>query len=426
MAVAQAVARLKLRHLPIITEMLGLAVPMRLIAAILAALLLATTTAAMQSRAFDLLTASVADIQAAVAAGALTYERLITLYLARIDAYDKKGPRLNAILEINPRALDTARAFDAERRRSGLRSPLHGIPIAVKDNIDVSDVPSAGGNIALAGTYPPRDATVIRRLRDAGAIIFLKTNMDELALGNQGLSSLGGQILDPYDLTRDPGGSSGGTGVAVNVGFATVGIGTETGVSIRSPASNNALVGIAPTQGLVSRAGVLPISFTQDRVGPHAKSVADAALLLTYLRGVDPEDLFTAESAGKVDPRPYTEHAIARDASGIRIGVLRELFRGGDEFVEGSAMVDRQVAAMRAHGAVIVDNLTTGANLVERFPESAGERLRTARDPRCLSGAARTGEPGEEPRGSGRVGEVSPEPRAATAAGTHHRRSRHQ
>ena len=339
----------------------------RLPALVTALLLIQTARPSVQSRSFDLLTASVSDIQAAVAAGALTYERLVTLCLARIDAYDRKGPRLHAVIEINPRALETARALDAERRRSGLRSPLHGIPIAVKDNVDVSDLPSAGGNLALAGTFPPRDATVIRRLREAGAIIFLKTNMDELALGNQGLSSLGGQILSPYDLTRDPGGSSGGTGVAVNVGFAPIGIGTETGVSIRSPASNNALVGIAPTQGLVSRAGVLPISFTQDRVGPHGKSVADAALLLTYLRGIDPDDLFTAESAGQVDSRPYTDYLSAAPFT-RRIGVLRELFRIGDEFAEGSALVDRQIEAMRRQGAVVVDGLTTGTDLIERFP----------------------------------------------------------
>lgn len=319
----------------------------------------------VQSRSFDLLTAGVAEIQAAVAAGALTYERLVTLYLARIDAYDKKGPRLNAVIEINPRALQTAGALDAERRATGLRSPLHGIPIAVKDNFDVSDLPSAAGNIALAGSVPPRDATVIRRLREAGAIIFLKTNMDELALGNQGLSSLGGQILNPYDLTKNPGGSSGGTAVSVNVGFATIGIGTETGVSIRSPATNNALVGIAPTLGLVSRAGVLPISFTQDRVGPHAKSVADAALLLTYLRGFDPDDLFTADSVGKVDPRPYTDHL----EGGVgRVGVLRELFRQGDEFQPVNAIVDEQLAGMRQRGATVVDGLSTGADLVGRFP----------------------------------------------------------
>jgi amidase len=341
-------------------------VRLRLAAVISGLLVCLDARVPVQSRSFDLLTASVNDVQAAVAAGALSYERLVTLYLARIDAYDKQGPRLNAVLEVNPRALETARALDAERRATGPRSPLHGIPIAVKDNVDVSDLPSAGGNIALAGTFPPRDATVIRRLREAGAIIFLKTNMDELALGNQGLSSLGGQILNPYDLTKNPGGSSGGTGVSVNVGFATIGIGTETGVSIRSPATNNALVGIAPTQGLVSRAGVLPISFTQDRVGPHAKSVADAALLLTFLRGFDPEDLFTADSVGKVDARPYTDYLGGGGAA--RVGVLRELFRRGDEFQPVNTIIDEQLAGMRQRGATVVDGLTTGADLVARFP----------------------------------------------------------
>src|SRR4051812_26876393 len=350
--------------------MLGLLVLTRPSAALLAVLLLIADPRAQapQQRSFDLLTASVADVQAAVAAGALTYERLVTLYLARIDAYDKKGPRLNAVIEINRHAVEEARALDAERKSTGLRSPLHGIPIAVKDNFDVRDLPSAAGNLALAGTYPPRDATVIRRLREAGAIIFLKTNMDELALGNQGLSSLGGQILSPYDLTRNPGGSSGGTGVSVNVGFATVGIGTETGVSIRSPAANNALVGIAPTSGLVSRAGVLPISFTQDRVGPHAKSVADAALLLTYLRGIDPDDLSTAASVGHVPARPYTDDLVSGAAFHGRIGVLRELFRTGAEFAEGGAIVDRQIDALRGHGFVVVDDLTTGLHLIDRFP----------------------------------------------------------
>ena len=340
---------------------------MRRVAAVVSFFLLfAAVPVHVQSRRFDLLTAGVDDIQAAVAARALTYERLVTLYLARIDAYDRKGPKLNAVLEINPRAREIARALDAERSATGLRSPLHGIPIAVKDNLDVADLPSAGGNLALAGTFPPRDATVIRRLRDAGAIIFLKTNMDELALGSQGLSSLGGQILNPYDLTKSPGGSSGGTGVSVNVGFATIGIGTETGVSIRSPATNNALVGIAPTQGLVSRAGVLPISFTQDRVGPHAKSVADAALLLTYLRGFDPDDLVTADSVGNVEARPYTDFLNAGGA--VRVGVLRELFRQGDEFDLVNGIIDRELAGMRDRGAAVVDGLSTGADLVAKFP----------------------------------------------------------
>ncbi len=329
--------------------------------------LVATVLVRAQSHQFDLLTASVADIQAAVGTGALTYERLVELYLSRIEAYDKKGPRLNAVIEINPRAVEIARVLDAERKTKGLRSPLHGIPFAVKDNIDVSDIPSAGGNLALAGTYPARDATVIKRLREAGAIIFIKTNMDELALGSQGLSSLGGQTLNPYDLKRHPGGSSGGTAVAVNVGFATVGLGTETGVSIRNPASNNALIGIASTQGLVSRAGVIPVSFTQDRVGPHAKSVADAALVLEYIRGFDPEDLVTMENLGKLDKKSYRDYLDDRLA-GARIGVLRDLFRKGPQFDTGNKLVEEQIALLRAQRAVVVDGLSTGMDLVSLIP----------------------------------------------------------
>jgi Asp-tRNA(Asn)/Glu-tRNA(Gln) amidotransferase A subunit family amidase len=323
---------------------------------------------AQQERTFDLLTASVSDIQDAVSAGALTYERLVELYLARIEAYDRNGPKLNAVIEVNPKAREIARALDEERRRSGVRSPLHGIPVAVKDNLDVADLPSAGGNLAFGGTYPARDASVVRRLREAGAIVFLKTNMDDLALGSMGLGSLRGQILNPYDLTKNPGGSSGGTGVAVNVGFAAVGIATETGVSIRSPASNNALVGIAPTRGLVSRAGVLPISFTQDRVGAHGKSVADAALLLTYLTGFDPEDLSTRASLGQVAPQPYTEYLDDGALGGARIGVLRDLFRQGAEFQAGNQVVERELNLIKEQGAIIADGLSTGMDLVQMMP----------------------------------------------------------
>jgi Asp-tRNA(Asn)/Glu-tRNA(Gln) amidotransferase A subunit family amidase len=326
--------------------------------------------ATAQQRSFDLMTASVSDIQAAVAAGALTYERLVQLSLNRIAAYEKAGPRLNAIIQINPKALETARALDAERRTRGLRSPLHGIPIAVKDVVDVHDIPSAGGNLALAGTYPAHDATVIRKLREAGAIIFLKTNLDEFNLGAEGLSSLGGQVLNPYDLTRNPGGSSAGTGVAVNVGFATVGIATETGASIRSPASNNSIVGIAPTQGLTSRAGIITISYTQDRVGAHGKTVADAALLLSYMRGADPEDLFTWESLGKLDPARYDEGLDTLALRGARIGVLRDLFRPDSQFAPVNRIIEQEIALLRRRGAVIMDGLTTGMDLVSFFPMS--------------------------------------------------------
>ena len=332
-----------------------------------AAARLATTVPAAQSRTFDLLTASIADIHNAVDAGALTYETLVRLYLARIDAYDKKGPRLNAIIAINPRAAETARALDDERKMKGRRGPLHGIPVAIKDNVDVADMPSAGGSLAFKDSLPPRDATVVQRLRDAGAIIFLKTNLDELALGSRGLSSLGGQTLDPYDLTRNPGGSSGGTGVAVNVSFATVGIATETGVSIRSPATNNAIVGIAPTRGLVSRAGVIPISFTQDRIGAHGKTVVDAARLLDAVRGFDAEDLSTAESLARAPSKPFADVG-SPTLRGSRIGVLRDLFRPGEMFTAGNTLVERQIDVLRANGAQVIADVTTGEDLIGAMP----------------------------------------------------------
>ena len=320
-----------------------------------------------KTRKFDLLRATIADIQDAVDAGALTYERLVHFYLDRIDTFDKKGPRLNAIIAINPKAAEIARALDEERRLKGRRTVLHGIPIAIKDNVDAVDMPSTGGSLAFAGSYPARDATVVNRLREAGAIIFVKTNMDELALGSRGLSSLGGQILDPYDLTRNPGGSSGGTGVAVNVAFAAAGIGTETGVSIRSPATNNAIVGIAPTRGLVSRAGVIPISFTQDRVGVHGRTVLDAAQLLDVIRGFDPEDLSTAESLARAPAGPIADvgRAALRTA---RIGVLRDLFRQGEMFAAGNALIENQIDVLRRIGAEVIAGLTTGEDLIGAMP----------------------------------------------------------
>jgi amidase len=321
-----------------------------------------------QSRTLDLTTATIVEIQGVIDAGKLTSERLVELSLKRIEAYDKAGPKLNAVLQVHPRALELARELDRERVAKGRRSPLHGIPIAVKDTVDVRDIPSAGGNLALANTYPAHDATVVRRLREAGALIFLKTNLDEFNLGAEGLSSLGGQVLNPYDLTRNPGGSSAGTGVAVNVGFAVAGIATETGASIRSPASNNSLIGVAATQGLVSRAGVIAISYTQDRVGVHARSVADAALMLTYMRGFDAEDLFTWDSLGKLTKAPYTDTLDANALVGARLGVFRDLFRDGAEFAEVNGLIEKEIDFMRQRGAIVVDGLRTGMDLVKFFP----------------------------------------------------------
>jgi len=333
---------------------------------VLALVALSLATPRAQTRSFELTTASIAEIQAAVEAGKLTYEGLVGLYLKRIEAYDKKGPRLNAIITINPRALELARELDAERRAKGRRSALHGIPIVAKDNIDTADMPTTGGNEVFAGSRPATDATVIEKLRQAGAIIIAKTNMDEMAQSVRGFSTAGGQILNPYNLAKNPGGSSGGTGVAVAAAFATVGLGTETGVSVRSPAANNALVGVVPSRGLVSRAGVLPISFTQDRVGVHAKTAADAAVVLSAIRGFDADDLATAESL---------EHAVteltalpANSLRGVRVGVLRDLFRKDPEAAAGNAIIDKQLAVLAASGAIVIDGLSTGTDVVGLMP----------------------------------------------------------
>jgi amidase len=333
---------------------------------LIATVVLASEDPRAQTRSFDLLTASIADIHAAVDAGALTYERLVGLYLKRIDAYDKQGPRLRAILAINPRAAEIARELDQERSAKGRRSLLHGIPIAVKDNIDVVGMPTTGGNEVFANSHAASDAAVIQRLKDAGAIIFVKTNMDEMAQATVGLSTVGGQILNPYDLTKGPGGSSGGTGVAVAAGFATIGLGTETGVSVRSPASNNMLVGVVPSRGLVSRAGVIPISFTQDRIGPLAKTVVDAAILLTHMRGFDADDLTTTENFARPVPN-YTTWS-STGLRGKRVGVLRDMFRKGDVVQAGNALIEKQLELMRAQGALVVDGLTTGIDLLGFMP----------------------------------------------------------
>lgn len=315
-------------------------------------------TARAQGRAFDLLNAGIDDIQAAVDAGALTYERLVRMYLDRIDAFDRRGPQLHAIIAINPRAIETARALDAERRKRGRRSRLHGIPIAVKDNIDAVGMPATGGNATFAGSYPARDATVVQKLREAGAIILAKTNLDELALGSRGLSTLGGQTLNPYDLSRNPGGSSGGSAVSVASGFATIGLGTETGFSIRSPASNTAIVGLVPTRGVISRAGVMPISSTQDRIGVLARSVDDAATIVQALRGFDDGDRLTEQSLTvSQDPlRPIPA------ADGLRVGVLTEMFRDGDAFASFNNVVLAQRAALVRAGLTVIDGLSTGSN----------------------------------------------------------------
>lgn len=316
----------------------------------------------------DLRSATVQALSEALAAGTITSEELVRRYIARIEAYNENGPALRAIISVAPNALEVARALDEERRTRGPRSPLHGIPIVVKDTVDTIDAPTSGGAIGYLGSYPTRDATVIRKVKEAGAIILAKGNLDEFNLGSQGLSSAFGQTLNPYDLSRNPGGSSAGPGVAVTTGMAAIGIGTETGASIRSPSSNSSLVGLAPTQGLISRAGLLAISYTQDRAGPMARSVWDAALLATYMRGMDAEDLFTHASLGRIPAEPYTAFLREDGLRGARIGVFRDLFRSAPEYGEINGLIEAQVEVLRQQGAVVLDGLSIGMDLVKFFP----------------------------------------------------------
>ena len=339
----------------------------KIIVTVLLPSLVISHPAAGGAQAFNLADATIADIQAAFDAGALTSERLVQLYLDRIEAYDKAGPRINAVIRLNPKALEEARALDIERSSHGPRSPLHGIAVVLKDLFDTYDMPTTGGFLPLANSQPYRDAFVVKKLRDAGAIILAKVNLTDWygvpAPGDH--STLGGRTQNPYNLERTPGSSSGGTGAAIAAYFATVGLGTETGRSIRNPLSNNNLVGMAPTQGLISRTGVMMTSFTQERVGPFARSVYDMAALLSIMVGFDADDLVTAQSLGQLPEEPYTRFISEDGLRGARIGVLRDLFRSGPVHEEALQLVEQAIADMKGQGAVVLDPVTTGLDLFE-------------------------------------------------------------
>ncbi|MFN7918264.1 MAG: amidase family protein [Vicinamibacterales bacterium] len=302
----------------------------------------------------DVTDRSIEDLQEAMRAGRVTSRQLVDLYLARIDAYDKRGPSLNAIITTNPRAREEADALDAERASRGPRGPLHGIPVVVKDNYETIDMPTSAGSIALAGFHPQRDAYQVARLKAAGAVILAKTNMHELAAGIVTVGSRFGQTRNPYDLDRNPGGSSGGTGAAVAASFAAAGMGSDTCGSIRNPASHNNLVGLRGTQGLSSRVGIVPLSSTQDIGGPLARSIADLAVMLDATVGTDPADPTTAVAMGRI-PSSYRAALKGATLAGVRIGVVRSLFGDAAEDREVGAVVQRAVDAIREAGAEVSD-----------------------------------------------------------------------
>jgi len=317
-----------------------------------------TPMAARAERPFAFSEATVADLQAAMTAGRSTAQSLVAAYLARIRAVDRNGPAINSVIELNPDARAIAAALDAERQAGRVRGPLHGIPVLLKDNIATADrMSTSAGSLALAGVAPPRDAHLVARLREAGAVILGKTNLSEWAnirssRSTSGWSARGGLTKNPYALNRNTSGSSSGSGAAIAANLAAVAIGTETDGSIVSPGSINGLVGLKPTVGLVSRSGIVPISHTQDTAGPMTRCVADAAAVLTAIAGVDERD-----AATRVDGRPpagidYSRFLDAGRLKGAKLGVVRNQFGSNDRV---NALIDQALAVLKAQGAVLVD-----------------------------------------------------------------------
>jgi amidase len=331
---------------------------------------------AQTSRVITLDEATIADINAAFDAGLLTSEQLVQMCLSRIRAYDKQGPSLRALITINPKAVETARQLDVERKIKGRRSPLHGVPVVLKDNIDTADMPTTAGSVLLEGSIPPRDAFLVKRLRDAGAVFLGKANMSEFASG-AAQSSLGGQMRNPHDLTRTTLGSSGGSGISVAAAYTVIAVGTDTGGSIRNPSSTTGIVGLKPTHGLISRHGIVPLALSFDTPGPMARNVRDVAVALSVMAAIDPEDTATKKSEGHIET-DYTRFLKADALSGARIGVARD-FIGQDPDVDWA--VEAAVVAIQRAGATVVDVhlpkwlLDAKGDLYEaiRYPEFAAQ-----------------------------------------------------
>jgi amidase len=313
--------------------------------------------------AFELDEITIDDLQKGMASGRHTARSIAQLYLERIAELDRQGPGIRSIIELNPEGLAVADALDAERKARGPRGPLHGIPVLLKDNIDTADrMATSAGSLALATSIAARDSTVAGKLREAGAVILGKTNLSEWANfrsthSSSGWSGRGGQTLNPYVLDRNPCGSSSGSGAAIAANFCSVAVGTETDGSIVCPANNCGLVGIKPTVGLVSRAGIIPIAASQDTAGPMTRTVADAAILLTAMQGADDRDGATASLRTR-RREDYTTALTSGGLRGARIGVARNFFGFSDK-VDG--VMEEALAACKAEGAILIDpaNFTT-------------------------------------------------------------------
>jgi Asp-tRNA(Asn)/Glu-tRNA(Gln) amidotransferase A subunit family amidase len=322
---------------------------------------------------FDLVEATIADVHAAMADGRLTAEALVDRYLARIDAYDDD---LNALLTVNEGARERARQLDARFECQGFVGPLHGIPVVLKDNQDTEDMPTTAGSVALAESRPPRDAFVVKNLREAGTVVVAKANLQELSFGVDTISSLGGATRNAYELDRRPSGSSGGTAAAIAANLGAVGTGTDTCSSVRSPPAFNALVGVRPTRGLVSRTGIVPLSGTQDTAGPITRTVEDAARMLDVMAGYDPKDQVTARGVGNIPDDGYVAHLNEDGLEGARVGVVRQFFGPRNE--QRASVADTE-AVTSAVKAAINEMAAAGATVVDIDEVVDGDRLESAR-----------------------------------------------
>ena len=315
------------------------------------------TPAPAEVKPFELDEITITELQDGINSGKFTARSLVEKYKSRIEEIDKRGPAVNAVIELNPDAEAIADELDQERKGKGPRGALHGIPVLIKDNIDTADrMMTTAGSLALVGSKPPKDSFVAQKLRAAGAVILGKTNLSEWANirsshSTSGWSGRGGLTKNPYALDRNACGSSSGTGAGISANLAAAGIGTETDGSIVCPSSSNGLAGIKPTVGLVSRAGIIPISHSQDGAGPMCRTVRDAAILLGALTGVDPEDSATAASAGK-SQTDYAQYCDPNGLRGARIGVARKYF-GFNDAVD--ALMEESLDVMKRQGATLID-----------------------------------------------------------------------
>lgn len=312
---------------------------------------LMTANATVANEPFPVFEASLTELQQALTQGELSSQILVQRYLDRIAAYDQQGPALNAILRINPAAVERAKLLDAERATQGPRGPLHGIPLIIKDNFNTADMPTSSGSVALAGFIPAEDAFHVRQLRAAGAIILAKANMDEFARGIIGLSSLGGQTKNPYDLSRTPGGSSAGTAAAVAASFAAAGLGTDTCSSIRLPAAFNNLAGLRPTKDLTSNRGLVPLVDLLDVAGPLARSTMDVALIMDAIVGQKPG---AGETPGAKSLPRFSSQLNTQKLSSLRLGKLASLY-GPDQQSAVNVVMQESEASLVKRGVEIVE-----------------------------------------------------------------------